>query len=242
LFAYIAGYYSYIIFMHAPDTIMTNNNFIIGISFSAVTLMTCIMFGHTASAQDTTDQKIPIQIIEEEIPGHTQKHVMALGVNLDPFPTIISAVSRNFGLAVQPWFGIDHFKVRFDVAHMRVPDTIAGTRYFHKNNCNSFALVAGFMFGNNFDGFVIGAGMGIWQHAISHKHFNVRRSSTTPFFKIEGGYIWKFHKNLYLEPCIALDIILGQKTISIYGFMYKPLPVAGEITVKFGIYVDLDTF
>lgn len=209
-------------------------------AFSAVILLAAfVMIGPNLLAQEKTDQKIPIEIIEEEIPERTQKHAMALGVNIDPFPTIISAVSRQFGLAIQPWFGIDHVKIRFDVAHMRMPDAIAGTKYFHKNNCNSFALVAEYMFGSNFDGFLVGAGIGVWQHAISHTYFNEGGHRTAPFFTIEGGYIWKFHKNLYLEPCIALDVILSQKRINIYGFTYKPIPIAGEITCKFGFFVDL---
>ena len=206
---------------------------------AAVMLATCMMSGISLSAQDATDQKIPIRIIEEEIPEHAAQHALALGVNLDPFPTIISAFSREFGLEIQPWFGIDHYKIRFDIAHMRVPDTIAGTKYFYKNSCNSFSVMAEYIFGNNFDGFHIGAGIGVWHNTIRHKYFNVHGNIILPFLKIEGGYIWKFYKNLYLEPCAALDIMLMHKTISIYGFTYKPLPAAGEISVKFGVYVDL---
>jgi hypothetical protein len=206
---------------------------------AGIMLATFLMSGLNLAAQDKADQKIPVQIIEEETPEQAQKHAMALGVNIDIFPTIVSAASRSFGLGIQPWFGINHFRIRFDVAHIRMPDTITGKNYFYKYNCNSFALAAEYTFGNNFDGFIIGAGIGIWQHAISHKHFNERGHRTVPFFAIEGGYIWKFYQNLYLEPCIALDIILGQKTITLYGFTYTTLPVAGEITVKFGIYLDL---
>jgi hypothetical protein len=120
-----------------------------------------------------------------------------------------------------------------------MPDSIAGTRYFYKNNINSFSLMAEYIFGDNFDGFFIGSGFGIWQNTISHKYLNGKGSCTMPLFTLEGGYIWKFYKNLYLEPCLALDIMLTRQTISIYRFTYKPLSIAGEITIKFGLYVDI---
>jgi len=209
-------------------------------TFPATVMLAAFMISSlNLMAQDKSDQKIPIQIVEEETHDHAQKHTLALGANIDPFPTIVSAASRSFGLGIQPWFGIDHFKIRFDVAHLRVPDAVSGTKYFYKYNCNSFALSAEYMFGNNFDGFLVGAGIGIWQNAISQKYFNERGHDTALFVTVEGGYIWQFYQNLYLEPCVALDIMLGQKTISVFGFTYKPLPVAGEITVKFGIYLDL---
>jgi hypothetical protein len=218
---------------------MNNNNSIIGKFFSVITLLASMLSSLSVLAQEKTNQKIPIEIVEQKTPERPAKHTMALGVNIDPFPTILSAVSRDFGLGIQPWFGIDHLKIRLDIAHVRIPDTIAATKYFYKNNSNSFSLVAEYMFGNNFDGFVLGYGFGIRQNTISHEFFRGMGNSNILFFTVEGGYIWKFYNNVYLEPCLSLDIMLTRQTISIFGFTYKPLPVAGEITVKFGLYVDL---
>lgn len=201
----------------------------------------------TLYAQDAESKKIPIEMIEgkqPDAPGSEQKtetppRQLALGANLDFFPTILSAVDSEFGLAIQPWFGVNHFKIRIDIAHMRIPNDIVATKYFSKNNVNTFALVLQYCFGKNFDGFAIGGGIGVWNNMVSNKLFNKKGSSIVPYLTIEGGYIWRFYSNIYMEPCLAVDVMLTTHRINVYGYGFKPLPAAGEITLKFGIYVDI---
>ncbi|OHD64987.1 MAG: hypothetical protein A2176_04335 [Spirochaetes bacterium RBG_13_51_14] len=204
-----------------------------------------VLTGIPALAQDEAKRKIPFEIEERSPDEGTQpalsrsQHRMALGVAIDPFPTVISAVDRRFGLSVQPWFGIDNFKVRIDITHLRMPDALAGTRYFYKNDIDMGAVILEFFFSKNFEGFRIGSGFGIWDNSISHKYFTKKGGSISAFFTIGGGYVWKFYKTLYIEPCLALDILLSKETISIYGFKYRPLPLSGEISLKFGLYFDI---
>jgi len=192
-----------------------------------------------ALGQDAASKKIPFEIVDEKAPDSAAQHHFGLGVNLDFFPTIVSLVDTEFGLSIQPWFGIDRFKIRLNIVHMRIPNSLAGTRYFYKNDVNAFSLAVEYCFGQNFDGFTIGAGIGVWHNMVSHTFFNKKGSSITPFLTLEGGYIWKFYNNLFIEPCLALDVMLTRQKISIYGSSYKPLPVSGEITLKFGLNVDI---
>jgi hypothetical protein len=213
------------------------------IFLTAAALAASCFVNQTAHAQGTAVKKIPFEIDDDRNPADSMtqpaRHRLGLGVNLDFFPTIVSVVDSEFGLSIQPWFGIDQFKIRLNIVHLRIPNSLVGTRYFYKNDANTFSLAVEYCFGNNFDGFTIGAGIGLWNNMVSHKYFNRKGSSFTPFLTIEGGYIWKFYNNLFIEPCLGLDVMLTGQKISIYGFGYKPLPVSGEITLKFGLNVDI---
>ncbi|GEM_PF-827235 len=209
---------------------------------SAVSAALIAAGGAPVLGQDTAGKKIPFEIVDDRPPDSASQpaqHRLGLGVNLDFFPTIVSLVDTEFGLSIQPWFGIDRFKIRLNIVHMRIPNSLVGTRYFYKNDANAFSLAVEYCFGKNFDGFTIGAGIGVWNNMVSHKFFNKKGNSITPFLTLEGGYIWKFYHNLFIEPCLALDVMLTRQRISIYGSGYKPLPVAGEISLKFGLNVDI---
>ncbi|MBN2159455.1 MAG: hypothetical protein JW807_08675 [Spirochaetes bacterium] len=197
-----------------------------------------------ALGQDNKKQKIPYEIIEDIEARKAEEaaikhHRLALGLSIDPFSSILSAVDRQFGIGIQPWFGIDRVKIRLDISHLRVPNDIAGTRYFHKNNINTFGISVEYFFSDNFEGFLIGGGFGFWANTISHKHFNQHASWMMPCLSVEGGYVWKFHKNVFIEPCLALNIMLKPETVKIFWFRYRALPAAGEITLKFGIHFDI---
>lgn len=210
-------------------------------------LMVPAMPAPGAFAQEERKQRIPYEVVEEAPAGSGidestaphRTHRMALGVNIDPFPTVLSAVDREFGLSIQPWFGVDNLKIRLDIAHFRIPNDCVATRYFKRNNVNAFSLTFEYAFGAHFDGFIVGAGIGMWQDSVSHRYFNESATVVRPFVSIEGGYIWKFYKNLYIEPCLALDVMLTRRTLSVVWCRYTPLPVAGEITLKFGMYIDI---
>jgi len=201
-------------------------------------LSVCLLTGIQALAQEETRRTIPVEI--EEADAHVPRtYKAALGIAIDPFPVIMSAVDARFGLSVQPWFAIGYVKVRIDISHIRIPNAIAETKYFFKNEVNSAGIVGEGFFNKNFDGFKIGTGFGLCDTTISHRYFNKKGKSISAYWTIEGGYVWKFYKTLYIEPCLALNVMLSKNKISLYGFSYKQLPVLGEITLKFGLYFDI---
>lgn len=201
-------------------------------------LSACLSIGIPAFAQDEPKRTIPVEI--EEADAHVPRtYKAALGIAIDPFPIIMSAVDSRFGLSVQPWFGIGYIKVRLDITHIRIPNGIAATNYFFKNEVNSAGIVAEGFFNKNFDGFRIGTGFGLWDTTISHRYLNKKGKSISAYWTVEGGYVWKFYKTLYIEPGLALDVPLSSNRISLYGMSYRQLPVFGEITLKFGLYFDI---
>jgi hypothetical protein len=191
-----------------------------------------------AEKDEPEKRKIPVEIEEPEVKV-PRTHKAAMGIAIDPFPIIMSAVDGRFGLSVQPWFGIDYIKVRIDITHVRIPNAITGTKYFYKNENNIAGIVAEGFFNKNFDGFRIGTGIGLWDTTISRRYFNKKGKSISAYWTIEGGYVWKFYKTLYIEPCLSLDVPLSQNRISLYGSTYRQLPVIGEISLKFGLYFDI---
>ncbi len=205
----------------------------------SLALSVFLLTGISAPAQDEPEKrKIPIEI--EEADAHVPRtHKAAIGIAIDPFPVIMSAVDARFGLSVQPWFGIGYVKVRIDISHIRIPNAIAGTKYFFKNEVNSAGIVGEGFFNKNFDGFKVGTGFGLWDTTVSHRYFSKRGKSISAYWTIEGGYVWRFYKTLYIEPCIALNVMLSKNTISLYCNSYKQFPVFGEITLKFGLYFDI---
>src|SRR5437588_172715 len=50
---------------------------------------------------------------------------VALGFNLDLFPTVISAVNGKVGIAPQVWVGLEPVRLRFVGAHLEPPDALA---------------------------------------------------------------------------------------------------------------------
>jgi len=94
---------------------------------------------------------------------------MALGVNLDLFPTIASAVAGKAGYAPQVWLGIGHVRVRFVGAHMKLPDGLAFQKGFVRPTVTALALVFDYTFGPHFDGWWVGSGFELWQRSIGHE-------------------------------------------------------------------------
>jgi hypothetical protein len=77
----------------------------------------------------------------ETLPGKAAPRAMALGVQLDLFPTIASAAAGELGYAPQLWLGIDRVRIRFVAAHMQLPDRLAFAEGFVRPTTTALALV-----------------------------------------------------------------------------------------------------
>src|SRR5438477_5429214 len=60
-----------------------------------------------------------------ERPPSRAERPMALGVQLDLFPTVVSAVNGKEGYAPQLWLGIAPIRLRLVGAHLEPPDAFA---------------------------------------------------------------------------------------------------------------------
>ncbi|HEY6880393.1 MAG TPA: hypothetical protein VI299_20355, partial [Polyangiales bacterium] len=65
----------------------------------------------------------PVHAHAEPLPASGRP--MALGIQLDLLPTVLSAVDGKAGYAPQVWLGVGHVRIRLISAHLQLPDAIA---------------------------------------------------------------------------------------------------------------------
>jgi hypothetical protein len=95
---------------------------------------------------------------------------MAVGVQLDLFPTVVSAVNGRLGHAPQVWLGIDHVRLRLIGAHLEPPAALAFADEGFKNPTTTvFAVVFDYTFGERFDGPWISTGFESWVRTLEHE-------------------------------------------------------------------------
>src|SRR5216110_437859 len=95
--------------------------------------------------------------------GLARPRRLAVGVQLDLFPTVISAVAGHLGYAPQVWAGVDRVRLRLVGAHLEPPDALAfAPDGFRRPTTTVLAAVIDYTFGPRFDGFWVGAGFENW--------------------------------------------------------------------------------
>jgi len=164
---------------------------------------------------------------------------MALGVQLDLFPTVVSAVNRAFGLAPQVWLGIGRVRVRIVGAYLQPPDALAFQDGFVNPTTAAFALVLDYTFGEHFDGFWIGPGFEVWQRSIQHEGVAGTARWSSLVATIGGGYIFRFRHNFFLDLWAGVHWVVNEHSVDVGGYVYDPFPLLAEASVKVGWFVDL---
>jgi hypothetical protein len=165
---------------------------------------------------------------------------MALGFNVDLFPTVISAVNGKAGYAPQVWLGIEPVRIRFVGAHLEPPDAFAfADKGFVHPTTTAVAAILDYTAGPHFDGLWIGSGVEIWEQSIQHEGIRGTARWTNAVFTVGGGYIVRVSGNFYIDPWLALHAILNPQTVTLGQFEYKPFPILADASVKIGWFADL---
>ena len=165
---------------------------------------------------------------------------LALGFNIDLFPTVISAVNGKLGYAPQIWFGVDHFRARLVVAHLEPPDALAfADKGFRHPTTTAFAGILDYTFGPHFDRWWIGAGFELWRQTIEHDSVAGNAAWTSVVLTVGGGYIWRFSGNFFIDPWIAAHGTLNPQTVTLGSFSYQPFPLIADVSIKVGWFMDL---
>ena len=133
------------------------------------------------------------------------------------------------------WLGFYNAKLRLRpvIAKSNIPDFILDEPY-ERNTIQVYALVVDYFFKKDFKGFWAGTGMEFWDGEIENNH-----AETSTYYSwiytLGGGYVWKFWKNMYLNPWMAAHInVGGNKNIPVGGDIYKPALFTPEISLKLG--------
>jgi hypothetical protein len=152
----------------------------------------------------------------------------AFGLELDALPYI------SGGYYGSVWYGFDHFRIRGVVTKTSVPEFILPEDY-KNNRLKVFAFIVDYFPQLEFQGWWIGSGIEKWNATIEHEDESVAPSYSNTVFTIGGGYVWKFHKNFYLNPWGAAHVIItGAKEVAVGVHIYKPAVFTGEVSLKVG--------
>jgi hypothetical protein len=174
-------------------------------------------------------------------PELARPRALAVGLQADLFPTVISAVDGNLGYAPQIWVGLDHIRLRLVGAHLEPPDALAfADEGFRNPTTTALAVIVDYAFGERFDGAWLGAGFEQWTRTIEHE--DVAGSKATwqsAIATVGGGYIWRISGNFYLDFWAALHLTLNPERVVIASHSYKPGVVIPSASIKVGYFLDL---
>lgn len=164
---------------------------------------------------------------------------LALGVQLDLFPTVVSAANGRLGGAPQIWVGIDHVRVRLVGAHLEPPDSFAFEEGFTDPTTTVFAALVDYTFGEHFDEWWIGAGFEQWTQTIGHAGLDGEKQWQRTAFTVGGGYIFRFKHNVFIDPWLGLHSLLNPSSVMVGTYEYSPPPIVPSASVKVGWFADL---
>ncbi|MCK9281914.1 MAG: hypothetical protein M0P71_14910 [Melioribacteraceae bacterium] len=152
------------------------------------------------------------------------------GTELDLLPYI------SGGYYASAWYGIDQFRFRTILTKTTVPQFAVAEGY-KDNKLNVYALITDYFFKKNFEGFWIGTGLEYWDSQITYEAENQTSSYNNTVFTLGGGYVWKFYKNIYLNPWVAFHyIIAGDNEVKVGSRTFKPNEFTPEASIKIGWY------
>jgi hypothetical protein len=176
---------------------------------------------------------------DTEAPG-AKPRAMALGFQLDLFPTVISAINGELGYAPQVWLGIDHARLRVIGAHLEPPDALAfADAGFENPTTTVFVVSIDYTFGGHFDGWWLGGGFEVWQRTIEHVGVEGKAAWSSTIATFGGGYIWRFAGNFFLDPWLGVHATLNPESVQAGPYEYAPPAVVANASVKIGVFVDL---
>lgn len=159
---------------------------------------------------------------------------VAMGFQLDLFPTVVSAINGRAGYAPQVWVGVQPVRLRLIGAHLEPPDAFTFDDQVGDPSITAIAATIDYTFGQNFDGVWLGAGVESWVQRASAKDGSGSAVWTSQVFTVGGGYIWRFAGNFYLDPWVGLHWTLNPRTHQIGSVEYDSSPLQPSASVKVG--------
>ena len=151
-----------------------------------------------------------------------------IGVELDALPYITG------GYYGSVWVGHKQFRYRAVVAKTEVPEFYVEDG-FTNNEVQAYAAIVDYFFKPDFKGWWIGTGLEYWDSTIQTDAKLETAEYNNTVFTLGGGYVWKFHKNFYLNPWVAGHLrIAGDKDVSVDNSIFETPVFTPEISLKLG--------
>ena len=173
--------------------------------------------------------------------AEAQPRKMALGFQIDLFPTVVSAIAGHAGYAPQLWVGIDRLRLRLVGAHLEPPDARAFAEAgFRRPTTTALAAIVDCTFGQHFDGPWVGAGFEQWLRTLEHDGVDGKARWTSAIFTVGGGYIYRVAgSHFYVDAWVALHATLNPESVMVGAHEYKPTPLTPSGSIKLGYFFDL---
>jgi hypothetical protein len=149
-------------------------------------------------------------------PGAGSPDRVALGLELDLLPTVLSAVDGQFGIGGNVWVGHDRLRLRAVGTRVEFPPGFLTPEGFQNRQLTVAAGIVDYFFLPGFEGPWIGAGVEYWWNTVG------------------AGYVWKVWGNFYLNPWAAAHLLLSRPEVTLYGATWTPAPLTAEVSLKIG--------
>lgn len=168
---------------------------------------------------------IPNKVFAQEpMPGE-RAH---LGFELDALPYI------SGGYYGSVWIGYKQIRYRGVIAKATVPEFLLPDG-FTNNEVRAYAAIADYFFQPDFRGWWLGTGFEYWRGEIQTELRLSTGNYHQTVFTLGGGYVWKFLRNLYLNPWIAGHARLsGESAITVDDKIFSPAAITPEFSIKIG--------
>ena len=134
------------------------------------------------------------------------------------------------------WVAHSHVRYRAVITNVTTPDFMLEDG-FTNNEMTVYALLIDYFFKSSVEKWWVGGGLEYWDAEIQT---NARLSTATYecyVATVGGGYVWKLHKNFYLNPWVAMHARLGGDSSAIVdGKEFAAARFTPEASLKLGWY------
>jgi hypothetical protein len=158
----------------------------------------------------------------------------AIGFELDLLPPVMSAAAGAVGFSAQAWAGVGSWRVRLLAARLRYLDSLVGSDAFRDMDTTAAAVVCDRFFQPGFRGPWVGGGAELWWSSVGHPAGPSRAAWTDAVLTLGAGYVWKVAGEVYLNPFAAAHWAPAERSVTLYGDVFRPRRLSGEVSLKIG--------
>jgi hypothetical protein len=159
---------------------------------------------------------------------------IALGLELDLLPTVVSAAAGEVGGGGNVWLGRDRLRLRLVGTRMVFPDGFQTPSGFKDRELIAVAAIVDVFLHRGFSGPWIGGGLEHWWNRVGSAAGPDTADWRSYVVTAGGGWAWKFWRDLYLNPWMAGHVLLSRPEVTLYGSTWKPGVATWEISLKVG--------
>lgn len=151
-----------------------------------------------------------------------------VGVELDLLPYLTGGYYGSLSWAQDEW------RYRAVVAKVDLPAWIIPDG-FDRHTQSAYALILDYFYEHQVNGWWSGIGFEYWRNEVREASSQESAVFWQGIVTVGQGYVWRINDYFYINPWGAIHVPLQTDTVRIASRDYHPLPVLGEISVKFGL-------